>query len=134
MGKRLFLLKWRLALGIGALGVCALGGCSRQDTECLSNIGRKIVERASAATASCRERIEVLKNSRVGTNDLQDRVTLRLRWEKMLADTPIEVSASGQEIELKGVVKTTEQRSRAVELAESTTGVQRVLVSLTVAE
>src|SRR4051794_12950757 len=101
MGKRQFLLKWWLVLGAGALG-----GCSRQDTECLSSIGRKIMERASTATASCRERLEGLKTSRSGIDDLQDRVTLRLRWDKVLADTPIEVIVSGQEIELKGTVKT----------------------------
>jgi osmotically-inducible protein OsmY len=129
MGKRHFPLAWLLFLGVGALE-----GCSRQDTECLSSIGRKILERASATSAGCRDRLEGLKSSRIDTNNLQDRVTLRLRWEKVLADTPIEVVVTGQEIELKGTVKTVEQRTRAVELAESTSGVDRVLVSLTMGE
>ena len=116
------------------LGLCAIcGGCSRQDTERLGSIGRKVMERAGAATASCREKIDGLKGSGAA-DSLQDRVALRLRWEKVLADAPIEVVVNGNEIELKGTVKTAEQRSRAVELAESTAGVLRVLISLSVAE
>ena len=108
-------------------------GCSRQDTECLGSIGRKVMDRAGAATASCRENIDGLKGS-CAADSLQDKVAMRLRWEKVLANTPIEVVVNGNEIELKGTVKTAEQRSRAVELAESTTGVLRVLISLSVAE
>jgi osmotically-inducible protein OsmY len=129
MGKRRSSLAW-LFLGLSALG----GGCSRQDTECLSNIGRKIMDRAGTATASCRQKFDGLKSLRAGSDSLQDRVLQRLRWEKMLADAPIEVVVIGKDIELKGSVKTAEQRARAVEVAESTLGVDRVLVSLTTAD
>jgi hypothetical protein len=129
MGKKRSPLALLLLLGLGLLG----GGCNRHDTERLSSIGRKIMDRASTATAGFREKLDGLKGSR-GGDSIQDKVTLRLRWEKVLADTPIEVVVSGQEIELKGTVKTAEQRTRAVELAEATVGVERVLVSLSVAE
>jgi hypothetical protein len=115
-------------------GLIALAGCNRQDTESLASIGRKILDRTASATATCRERLGGLNVSRGGAEDVQERVKSRLRWEKMLANTPIEVVVSGEEIELKGIVATAEQRSRAVELAESTTGVQRVLVSLIIGE
>jgi osmotically-inducible protein OsmY len=130
MGKRRSSLALLLFLGIAALE----GGCSRQDRECLSGIGRKLMERAGSATAGYREKLDGLKSSRSGTDSLQDKVNLRLRWEKVLADAAIEVVASGNEIELKGIVKNAEQRARATELAESTAGVDRVLVSLTVGE
>ena len=130
MGKRRSSPAFLLFLGLAALG----GGCSRQDRECLSGIGRKIMERASTATASCREKLDGLKSSRAGSDNLQDRVILRLRWEKVLADTAIQVVASGKDIELKGSVKNAEQRARATELAEATAGVDRVQVSLTVGE
>src|SRR5579862_5297873 len=108
-------------------------GCNRRDTECLSSIGRKLAERAGAATASCRERLDGLKQLR-GEGSLNERVSTRLRWEKVLADTPIEVVVSGSDVELKGTVKYAEQRSRAVELAESTAGVEKVVTSLTIAD
>jgi len=52
--------QWRSNLGIMlVLGASALGGgCSRQDTELLGNIGRKLMDRAGAATADYREKID----------------------------------------------------------------------------
>jgi hypothetical protein len=126
MGDRRYVLSfWFAALGT----LCA--GCGRQDTECLGSIGRKLTDRALAATARFREKIDSVKWFRGGSDNIQERVSLRLRWEKLLADTNIEVVATGKEIELKGNVKTAEQRTRAIELAEATAGVERVLVSLT---
>jgi osmotically-inducible protein OsmY len=55
-----------------------------------------------------------------------------LRYEKALTDTSIQVVASESGVELKGKVKTAAQKKRAVELAESTTGVDRVTESLEV--
>ena len=63
--------------------------------------------------------ILALKGLRGVTDNLHDRVLLRLRWDKILADTPIEVAVTGREVELKGTVKNAEQRARATELAES---------------
>jgi osmotically-inducible protein OsmY len=129
MGKRRSSLGWLLFVGL-ALGQ----GCSRQDTECLSSIGRKIVDRAGAATTGYRDKLDGLKSLRSAADSIQHRVSMRLRWEKMLTDSTIEVIASGKEIELKGTVKSAEQRTRAVELAESTAGVERAVSSLIVLE
>jgi hypothetical protein len=43
-----------LCLGVAGLGT----GCSRQDTELLGSIGRKLMDRAGTATAHYRERID----------------------------------------------------------------------------
>jgi osmotically-inducible protein OsmY len=122
MGKR------QLLSLLALLSLGAFVGCGRRDTECLSSIGRKVMDRAGSATASVRERLDGWRSQ---GGSLHEKVSHRLRWEKVLADVPIEVVVSGKEIELKGTVKTAEQRTRAVELAESTVGVERVLVSLT---
>jgi osmotically-inducible protein OsmY len=98
----------------------------------LGGIGRKLLERASAVSANARQPLDALNVAR-GDN-LAERVRLRLRWEKVLAEAQIEIIANGKEIELKGNVKNMEQRRRAVELAESTTGVERVLISLTIGD
>ena len=117
------------------LMICLLAaGCNRQDTECLSRIGRKVVERANTATTGLRDKLKGFPTGTLTGNELHDRVILRLRWEKLLAELPFEVTVQGKEIELKGTVKTPEQRARAVELAESTLGVERVLVNLSIGE
>lgn len=113
--------------------LAALPGCKRSDTEALGRIGRKLLERAEVATSGFRDKIEDL-TPQPKDFALEDKVLHRLRWEKGLADLKFEVTATGNQIELKGKVKTPEQRQRAVELAEATAGVERVLVSLTMQE
>ncbi len=61
---------------------------------------------------------------------LDARVSIRLRWDKNLADMPIQVSSKGAVVELKGAVRDLDQRRRAVEIAESTAGVEKVVDAL----
>ena len=126
MGKKVSLLLVSLSLWTA--------GCNRQDTECLSRIGRKVVDRANSGTSGLREKLRGFKGGTLSGNELQDKIALRLRWEKVLAEIPFEIIVQGKEIELKGTVKTQVQRDRAVELAESTVGVERVLVNLSIQE
>ncbi|MCI0380927.1 MAG: BON domain-containing protein [Gemmataceae bacterium] len=110
-------------------------GCKRQDTECLSRIGKKIVAQANAATADLRANLADWKGpNAVPEESLELRVQQRLRWEKVLADVSIEVVPVGKEIELRGVVQNAEQREKAIALAEATVGVERVIVSLQMPE
>lgn len=109
-----------------------LAGCSRQDTECLGRIGRKMLERTQSATDEVGERLHAgWKNVRTETG-LRDRVEARLRWEKALVETNVEVHVTGADVELRGSVHTPEQRRRAVELAETTDGVAKVTAELRV--
>jgi hypothetical protein len=63
---------------------------------------------------------------------LDARVSARLRWDKTLAEEKIQVSASGGVVALTGVVHDLAKRRRAVELAESTIGADKVEDSLEV--
>ena len=63
---------------------------------------------------------------------LDTRVSARIRWDKSLAGAQVQVSAKGTTVELKGTVRDMKQRRRAVELAESTTGVETVTDSIQV--
>ena len=51
----------------------------------------------------------------------------KARWDKELADAPIQLAAKEAVIELRGTVKSADQRKKAVELAESTEGVDKVV-------
>ena len=107
-----------------------VAGCNRQDTDSLARIGRKIVDRSEETTRGLREKIH--QGLPEMNASLQDRVQRRLRWDRALEGTAMEVKASGEEVEIKGTVKTPEQRRRAVDLVENTVGVERVLDSLKV--
>lgn len=107
----------------------ALTGCNRQDTDAMARIGRKIAERSQEATAGLREKIST-GLPEVGS--LHHRVQRRLQWDKALEGATIELHVHGVEVELKGAVKTLEQRRRAVDLVENTQGVESILDNLRV--
>ena len=118
----------RKTLSLGSLvSLAALGsGCNISDTEALATIGRKIGERAHAATEQVQQKLSGLP----GNTSLQGRVQFRLRSDKLLADTTIDVQVKDQIVELRGIVAAAEQARRAVDLAESTLGVASVVNSL----
>jgi hypothetical protein len=118
---------WRL----GVLGLLALvvTGCDAKDRDAIVRIALKIADKADQATAGVRG--PVLAGWKPGQPDLDSltapqRVKARLRWDKALVDCDINVEAKDNAIELRGQVPALEQRRRAVDLAESTVGVEKV--------
>ena len=128
----------RIAVGCLLAGlVAALVGCNHQDADHLARVGQKVAERSQTLTAEPGSQLSAgLQNVRANLNEgpLDARVLARLKWDKALADTAIEVQATGNHIHLKGAVKDQDQRRRAVELSKTTVGVEDVTDELTVAE
>ena len=104
-----------------------LTGCVKQDAEILARVGRKFADKAQASTADLREKIPLRTNS-----SPTDLVRQRIDSDKSLQAAKIQVVAAGTEVELQGTVSADEKR-RAVELAESTRGVSKVVDSLQLA-
>lgn len=113
-----------------------LCGCTGEDNEHLGRVGRKIVDRAETLLGDPDGRLhrgwQTLRGE-MGEVGLEGKVSQRLAWDKNLADARIQVRADGGAVELKGAVREAGQRKRAVELAESTAGVDKVTDSLEVA-
>lgn len=125
--------------------LAGLPGCTRQDTESLTKIGRKLVDRTQGVTNLVKEKLDWggLRGGGGGSgssdttpiptnNSLQEKVAARLRWDKNLEGVRIDVIVSDSNVELKGTVKNQDMRFRAVELTETTSGVARVTDSLTI--
>jgi hypothetical protein len=117
-----------LSLAIGA------SGCCRQDADHLARIGRKTASRAEALRTNGDGRgvpgLQMLRSS-MDELTLDARVSARLRWDKELAAAPIQVKATGGVVELSGVVRDLNQRRRAVDIAQATVGVEKVVDGLT---
>ena len=117
------------------LAAC-LAGCTGEDTDRLARVGHKLIEKAEAATGNADGKISSgLLAVRGGLDQpgLAGRVAARLRWERILAAAKIDVTESGGTVELTGTVPEQAQKQRALELAESTAGVEKVTDSLLVA-
>jgi hypothetical protein len=132
-----------------------LCGCSGDDTDRLARIGRKTLARCDAATASLRGKVsagaEAVRASMpeatrapvpdipppstppasVTATSLDARVLWRIRWDKSLAGADIQVdSPSSGVVQIHGIVNDLTRQRRAIELAESTEGVERVVNEL----
>src|SRR5262245_47089082 len=118
-----------LALLFGGLG------CNRQDSQKLANVGRKVGEKAEALTGGTSGRLASGWQALRADMDkmaLDARISARIRWDKSLEGTKIQVFYHDGQIELKGQVKSFDQRQRAVQLANSTVGADNVVDSLEV--
>jgi osmotically-inducible protein OsmY len=122
---------WKAALLL--LAVC---GCGREDADRLARVGRKTAAKFDDMTASARGKLSSGFNAVRGSLSdatTDSRVVLRLRWEKTLAGADIRVHMpSPGVIHLQGTVTDLEQRRRAVALAESTQGVEKVVDEMTI--
>jgi hypothetical protein len=121
-----------LALLVLFLGMAT--GCNRQDTECLSRIGSKIAAHTKKNTATLGTQVDAGWLGAKREPTLQEKVQDRLRYENTLTEVTFEVAVKDKEVELKGTVKTPQQRLRAVELAETLAGVSKVTDAITVSE
>jgi len=66
---------------------------------------------------------------------VQGRVYGRLRWDKALTETQIDITVEDQEVVvLSGLVKDEETRQKAIKLAEDTVGVAKVIDRLHIDE
>jgi osmotically-inducible protein OsmY len=111
---------------VSLLGLGFLTGCNHNDTEGLARIGRKLAAKAKARADDMGSKLDL---PRIGVRrdpSLQEKVQDRLRWEKSLADIAFEVNVKDKEVELKGAVNNHLQRQRAIDLAESVVGVEKV--------
>lgn len=112
----------RLCL-VGAVGLAVTAtGCTEQDAGAMTRIGKKL----AGVAGDLKEHLGSGWQGVYGGMGVEARVAARLHWDKSLSDASIHVKATGAEVELKGTVQTQEQKRRAVDLAETTAGVERV--------
>lgn len=115
-------------LGVLFLLTGSILGCDTQDTERINRLGKLTVDKVQSLAGDNSKLFSGLQPlRRDGEQGLDARVAARLHWEKSLADAQIEVSIKDGKVELKGKVTDLTQRRRAVELAESTVGADRVV-------
>ena len=126
--------RWLYVLIMSIAGLTANAGCNQQDTECLSRIGRKIAVHGKNSTGELGSKVDLSWAGIRKEPSLQEKIQDRLHWENTLVEIPFEVHVKDKQVELKGTVKTALQRQRAVELAETVAGVEKVSDAILVRE
>lgn len=115
-----------------ALAAC---GCS-QDADRLGRVCHKVAAKFDGVTEGLRGKLHngagAVRGS-LSEASLDSRVALRLLWDKEMAGAEVQVSAAGPGVvELRGTVADLRQRRRAIQLAETTVGIDNVHDALTV--
>lgn len=116
-------------LGLGCLPFLNTG-CTNKDADKLAELGERLRHKAEALLQSpSGKRVRGLSAVplQLAEPSIEARVLARLKWDKELSDTSIDVKATGGVIELAGKTSGAEQRRRAVELAQTTQGVEKVV-------
>ena len=123
-------LGWLVLLALATMSA----GCNRHDTDCLARIGRKVAAHTKNGAGDFGSKLDVSWAGAKKEPTLQEKIQDRLRWENTLTDVTFEVLVVNKEVELKGTVKTAQQRQRAIELAETVVGVDKVTDSIALRE
>jgi osmotically-inducible protein OsmY len=104
----------------------SLAGCTAGDGDVLRKIARKTGEKLHDTAGPLAAGSRAVPAAALRA-DVAVRVEVRLLWDRYLADAGIEVRSEGKgAIVLTGQVADPSIKSRAVELAKSTVGVERV--------
>jgi hyperosmotically inducible protein len=119
-------------------------GCSDQDAGRISKVSGKALERAHRMTDDAGQkmginlqRAEKQVESKLDSvkptsdgNNLSERVQTRLKWDDILEGLTIRVRSDKGVVTLTGKIRNEMQRRRAMALAESTKGVEKVIDGL----
>jgi len=113
----------------------AVAGSKKTDAEILTRVGRKVADKVTVAmpdTATIAGPIAAVKTGEMLS--VEERVRVRLRTDKALQGATITVALENNAIHLRGIAISPEQTLRAIELAQSTSGVEKVMPELGVVE
>lgn len=123
-----------LGLGVawwGGVGRAQQEGAGQKAGEKLDEVGRKIKRGLNKAEEAVRESFHKTRES-VHSMGVAARVYGRLHWDKALQSSTLNVKVEEGVATLTGSVPTAEARTKAVNLAADTVGVNKVVDELTV--
>jgi osmotically-inducible protein OsmY len=122
--------------GLLLAGLMMMCGCG-DDVDRLGRVFHKTAAKFEGSTESMRAKLQNGEHAMrgiVGETSLDSRVTLRMRWDADLTDADVQARlVEPGVVELTGTVADLTQQRRAVELAQSTVGVEKVLDRLNLA-
>lgn len=116
---------------VAILPVLAIG-CNRTDADKLARVGWRVADKVQALIPDRTPFGSALPNSK--QPGLDDRVRERFKQDRYLTSSPIEITADGNSIRLRGQVNDEILKRRAVEIAESTVGVEKVIDEIVVSK
>jgi hyperosmotically inducible periplasmic protein len=120
------------SLSIGVMVIVACSGCNRSDGDRLARVAAVVTQKFEDLLP---ERTPLAGNfSFIGGAGIENRVRDRFQSDRYLAPLPIEIYGHDSNVRLRGSVNDAVLKQRAVEIAESTVGVEKVVDEIVVAK
>jgi osmotically-inducible protein OsmY len=129
--------RWLGVLVFGAIVGGSLAGSKSTDPDRIAAVGQVVGQKVRAALPEPAKVTGPLAALRVGDAlTVEERVRVRVRTDKRMAGAEVYAvpGANAGEVRLRGVAATADQAQRAVRIAESTTGVEKVVNEIAVPE
>jgi hypothetical protein len=125
-----------LCLGLTALFLLTVCGCGKEDADRLSRIAARTGERLDQVCGGSRGKMSDSWSAARGCwtdAALDGRVATRLRWDKTLTNTSIDVkTAAPGVVRLRGKVADQATHEHVLDVAAATTGVEKIVDEVTV--
>jgi osmotically-inducible protein OsmY len=113
------------------LALLPLVGCQARDADLLALACQRAGHKLGITGGPARGTLTGTLRGSLGETSLSARVESRLRWDKALADHPIEASVTGPgTVTLRGTIADATLRQKAVDVAQTTLGVEKVINEL----
>jgi len=115
-----------MVLAVGIVGG-TLATSKPGDAQILTNVGKVATKKIGDALPESSKMagpVNALRNQ--DFLGMSERVNIRIRTDKSMDGANVHVIAEGNNVKLRGEVKNSLQRIRAVELAQTTSGVDKV--------
>jgi hypothetical protein len=110
-------------------------GCKARDGDILLKVCGRLGEKLEVATGTSVSQVTATLRGAAGDASLGTRVQNRLRWDRYLHESEIEVSLTATNVvTLRGQVADRALKQRAYELARTTVGIEKVVDELTLPE
>lgn len=123
---------WWIWLTVGLLAMAA--GCQGEDADKLAKVGRTLRGKLQGAGGGKLSTELQAVRANLDASTLDARIAARIRWDKTLQDSKIDVRMNGTEVELHGTVADASQRQRALDLARATAGATTVTDKMEIAK
>jgi hypothetical protein len=120
---------FRTATSAALIFLTVGSGCDRSDADRLARVGRKAADKFAAMVP---DRTPFGSPLSLSSGDLENRVKERFRSDAFLSPIQFELAVEGTSVRIKGAVDDDVLKRRAVEIAQTTVGVEKVIDEIAV--
>ncbi len=112
-----------------------LTGCDEKELQKIRKVGDKALDKAGQLALDAWNKMQrpgIEPTATTESYSLVQKIQFRIQWDQQLTEVPIQISVEHNQVKLNGEVPSEELKKRALDLVQSTKGVEKVIDLLTI--